>query len=72
MLEVLGSERAIATVNPGDGDRLMSLEIDGKDIIGSPKFKTDQHEDGSMVCFGMGPYVGRLSQGKFTFKGTSY
>jgi len=63
----LASGRARLVYAPERGGRLISLTIDGLDLLVTPE--VDDHNYGS---FPMAPWAGRVRRGRFSFAGKGY
>lgn len=77
----LRSDRATAAVEPSTGGRLVSLIIDGHEVMGSvPEYVLDDilddgpeaRRDWYRGSFPLAPWAGNLPGGTFHFDGTSY
>jgi aldose 1-epimerase len=72
MIEILHAGRARAAVDPAEGGRLVSLSIDGNELLGSERPKPDEPSGWFHGSFPMAPYVGRVEGGTFSFEGRDY
>lgn len=67
----LASERAIVIIDPDDGGRIVSLVLDGFEIMRDEEFNTSKSIFG-YGSFPMAPYSGRIRDGKFDFQGKTF
>jgi len=70
-LITLTSARSIVVVDPEDGGRIVSIIIDGFEILRDENFNTEKSIFG-YGCFPMAPYAGRIRHGKFEFDNRSH
>ncbi len=70
-LLTLSNHRSIVVVDPVDGGRIVSIIIDGFEILRDEKFNTDNSIFG-YGSFPMAPYAGRIRNGKFKFNGEQH
>jgi aldose 1-epimerase len=77
----LRSERATVTIDPTTGGRLVSLVIDGHDVIGAVPTRTvielvgdrvEARHDWYRGSFPLAPWAGALRDGAFMFDGAHY
>ena len=67
----LAAGRAVLEVDPQDGGRWTSLEVDGLELLSGAQ--VDGVPPGVQHgCFVMAPYAGRLGQGRFVFDAVPY
>ncbi|MCU1576706.1 MAG: aldose epimerase family protein [Leifsonia sp.] len=67
------TERASIRIDPADGGRLLSLVIDGADIIGACTAPPAEMPPGFFTgSFVMAPFVSRTAYGRFEFEGTEW
>lgn len=71
-MESLSSHRAVAIVNPDDGGRLVSLVLDGIELLGSGDVADGLPAGWFHGLFPMAPYAGRTKDGRFQFDGATY
>ena len=71
-VEILRAGRARAAVDVADGGRLVSLTLDGVEVLGSERPKTDEPSGWFHGCFPMAPYVGRVAGARFNFEERDY
>ncbi len=71
-METLSSQRARALVNPDDGGRLVSLVLDGIELLGSAEVADGLPVGWFQGSFPMAPYAGRTKNGRFRFDGATY
>lgn len=64
----LSNERTILIIDPDDGGRVVSLVIDGYELLRDEKCNEDKSIFG-YGSFPMAPYAGRIRHGKFEFDG---
>ncbi|MGH9014154.1 MAG: hypothetical protein ACRDZ1_09505 [Acidimicrobiia bacterium] len=64
---VLEAGAARLVYSPARGGRLISLTVDGLDLLVTPE--VDDHDFGS---FPMAPWAGRVRHGRFAFDGHDY
>lgn len=70
-LITLTNHRAIVLIDPFDGGRVVSIVMDGLEILRDEKFNAS----GSIFGYGsfpMAPYSGRIRNGKFEFQNQTY
>ena len=67
----LSNLRSIVVVDPIDGGRIVSIIIDGYEILRDEKFNTANSIFG-YGSFPMAPYAGRIRNGKFEFNGEQH
>jgi aldose 1-epimerase len=70
-LITISSSRSIVVIDPADGGRIVSIIIDGLEILRDEMFNIDKSIFG-YGCFPMAPYAGRIRKGQFEFNGNSY
>lgn len=67
----LANERSILIIDPDDGGRVVSLVIDGYELLRDEKYNKDESIFG-YGSFPMAPYAGRIRHGKFEFDGNKF
>lgn len=72
MVEILRSGAAVAMVDPIDGGRLISLSLQGIELLGGDRPGLGLPTGWFHGCFPMVPYAGRLTNGQFIFDGITY
>ena len=70
--EILCSDRAVVAIAPHDGGRLVSLELDGAELIGRGTPEAGLPPGWYHGSFPMAPYAGRVKDATFRFDGTTY
>jgi aldose 1-epimerase len=70
-LITIGSSRSIVVVDPDDGGRIISMIIDGFEILRDEKFNAAKSIFG-YGCFPMAPYAGRIRHGQFEFNNQNH
>lgn len=68
----LSSERATLTVDPSDGGRMISLLVDGREILGRSEPVPGMPVGIFSGSFVLAPFIGRLRHGSFSFEGREY
>lgn len=65
----LAAGPAGVTADPADGCRLVSLTLDGAELLGGDAGTAPELDHG---CFPMAPYAGRVRDGRFSFRGAEH
>lgn len=68
----LSSGDAIARVDPGNGGRLICLEVAGTELLSGAESGRVGPAGILNGCFPMAPFVGRLARARFTFDGQEW
>ncbi|MCW2877485.1 MAG: Aldose 1-epimerase [Sphaerisporangium sp.] len=66
------TSRSSIRIDPGDGGRLISLLVDGHEILGSSSPVAGRPPGIFYGSFVMAPFVGRTADGRFDFDGTTW
>jgi aldose 1-epimerase len=68
----LSTSRSSIQIDPADGGRLVSLVVDGHEILGSSTPVPGSPVGMFQGSFVMAPFVGRTAHGRFDFDGTTW
>lgn len=69
---ILSAGHARAQVDPSDGGRLTSLQVEGAELLGGDQAPAGAPAGWFSGCFPMAPFAGKLNRGQFTFDGRTY
>jgi len=72
LVEILQVGPARASIDLEDGGRLVALTLDGIELLGAERPKPGEPAGWFYGSFPMAPFAGRLSLGRFDFRGDSY